>query len=392
MTHSTLEFEELYKQVRKIAQEVASIYAPDVDSKARFPIETITALQKVQALSAPVPKEYGGAGCNMRQLGQICAALSAACGSSGMVLAMHYIQVACIARHHQNQQFFLSYLKEIVEKQHVLASITSEVGTSGDTRSSICALERENGRFILNKAATTGSYCAHSDAILVTCRRNNQASNNDQLMVLVQKSDFALTQTTTWDTLGMRGTCSPGFNLESQGLENQVLPVDFADIASETMVPYSHILWASLWWGIANDAVQKAAAYVRILARKTPGNVPPIANRLAEVSVQLQSMKHNWQMLATEFDEINAQPDTVSQLHDMRWALKMNNLKIGASDQAPQIVHKTLQIVGIQGYKNDGTYSLGRHYRDVLSASLMISNERVAGKSATLLLVSKDDN
>jgi acyl-CoA dehydrogenase len=54
-------------------------------------------------------------------------------------------------------------------------------------------------------------------------------------------------------------------------------------------------------------------------------------------------------------------------------------------------VHKALQITGILGYKNDSKFSLGRHYRDVLSASLMISNDRIASKSASMLLVFKDN-
>ena len=53
-------------------------------------------------------------------------------------------------------------------------------------------------------------------------------------------------------------------------------------------------------------------------------------------------------------------------------------------------MHRALQIVGILGYKNDGAFSLGRHYRDVLSASLMISNDRINAKSASMLLVFKD--
>lgn len=391
MTHTSTEFETLHNHVRRIAKEIAAVHAADVDSKARFPTETVAALKEAKVLSAAVPKEFGGPGCNMQQLGHLCSSLSAACGSSGMVLAMHFNQLGSIARHHGNSEFFKSYLQEIVEKQLLLASITSEVGTSGDTRSSICALELENGRFTLNKQATTGSYCAHADAILVTCRRNSESSNNDQLLVLVRPGDYTLTQTTTWDTMGMRGTCSPGFSLESSGLEEQVLPEDFADIASQTMVPYSHILWSSLWWGIANDAVHKAATYVRGQARKNPGSLPPTATRLAEVSVQLQSLKHNWLALAAEFDEITSSPDAKNRLQDIRWALKMNNLKIGASDLSPQIVHKALQIVGLLGYKNDSPFSLSRHYRDALSASLMISNDRVASKSATLLLVSKDD-
>ena len=72
------------------------------------------------------------------------------------------------------------------------------------------------------------------------------------------------------------------------------------------------------------------------------------------------------------------------------WALRLNNLKIASSEATPQIVHKALQIVGILGYKNDSPFSLGRHYRDSLSGSLMISNDRINAKSASMLLVFKD--
>ena len=64
---------------------------------------------------------------------------------------------------------------------------------------------------------------------------------------------------------------------------------------------------------------------------------------------------------------------------------------VGASEMAPHIVHRALQIIGILAYKNDSPFSLGRHYRDVLSGALMISNERIAAKSASMLLVFKDE-
>ena len=84
-------------------------------------------------------------------------------------------------------------------------------------------------------------------------------------------------------------------------------------------------------------------------------------------------------------------PVGVQDLQSIGWALKMNNLKINASETAPQIVHKALQITGILGYKNDSKFSLGRHYRDSLSGALMISNDRIASKSASMLLVFKDN-
>ncbi len=297
-------FELLVKAVRRVATEVAAGHAADVDSKARFPTETVAALREAGVLSAAVPRDLGGAGCSMVEMAQLCSTLAQACGSSGMVLAMHYIQVGCIARHGLESAFFRAYLRELVQHQYLLASMTSEVGTYGDTRSSVCAVERSNGRFVLNKDATTGSYCQHADAILVTCRRDKEAAASDQVLVLVRREDYTLKQTTSWDTLGMRGTCSPGFHLESSGADEQIVPGAFADSSAQTMVPYSHILWASLWWGIAADAVGKAANFVRGQARHSPGSVPPTATRLAEVSVQLQAMKQNWQSAAQDFDAL----------------------------------------------------------------------------------------
>jgi acyl-CoA dehydrogenase len=383
-------FGSLFGAVRRIALEIAAAHAADVDKNARFPTETIDALREAGVMSAIVPREFGGAGCSMGELAQMCSTLAQACGSSAMVLAMHYSQLACIARHGLQSEYFRGYLRDVVRHQYLLASMTSEVGTFGDTRSSICAVERRDGRFVLNKDATTGSYCEHADAIVVTCRRDPSAAASDQVLVLVRREDFKLTTTTTWDTLGMRGTCSPGFRLESSGPQEQIVPGAFADSSAQTMVPYSHILWSSLWWGIAADAVARAATFVRGQARQTPGTVPPTAQRLAEVSIQLQGMKQSWLSAAQAFDALGPDPGEQEQLLSIGWALRLNNLKVSCSETAPQIVHRALQIVGILGYKNDSPFSLGRHYRDVLSASLMIANDRINAKSASMLLVFKD--
>lgn len=384
MTTATT-FESLLVSVRSIAGEIAAIHAADVDARARFPAEAIDALRAVGALSAPVPKEFGGAGCSVAQLSVLCSTLAQACGASGMVLAMHYIQVGCIARHGIGSDFFRGYLRQIAERQLLIASVTSEVGTFGETRSSICAVETEGARFVLRKDATTVSYGAHADSLLVTARRAPDASNGDQVLVLLQGGDYTLTPTSDWDTLGMRGTCSPAGKLEARAGLEQILPGEFAESSAQTMVPYSHILWSSLWWGIAADAIARAASFVRGQARKQPGVIPPAAHQLAEATVELQAMRNQWAAVAAEYDQAG-----MPELLSMGWALKLINLKIAASEAAPRLVHQALQIIGVLGYKNDSPFSVGRHYRDALSASLMISNERMLAKSASMLLVLKD--
>lgn len=391
--HSNAQPTDLVVRTTEIASEVAAKHADDVDRKARFPSETFAALRDARLLSAAVPKAQGGAGAGMLELGNQCATLAQGCSSSGMVLAMHHIQVACIARHGADSAYFQNYLREnLVEKQELIASITSENGTFGDTRSSICAVEVDGNEMKLDKDATTVSYGAHADAQLVTCRRATDAANSDQVLVLFPKGTYTLEQTTTWDTLGMRGTCSPGQKFAGHGSPEQILPGSFADSSAQTMVPYSHILWSALWTGIAAEALGRAAACVRGAARHKPGSVPPNATALARAYSDLQTMRNNWQACAMEFDAMTAADAAAARetLDSMHWALKMNQLKMACSEAAPRLVHEALQIIGIPGYKNDSPVSVGRHYRDVLSAALMISNGRIAGKSASMLLVVKE--
>jgi acyl-CoA dehydrogenase len=55
-----------------------------------------------------------------------------------------------------------------------------------------------------------------------------------------------------------------------------------------------------------------------------------------------------------------------------------------------EIVQRCLLICGIMGYKNDSKYSIGQHLRDALSASLMVSNDRICATNASMLLVLKE--
>lgn len=386
-------FAELRDAVKRIARDVAARHADDVDRQARFPAESLAALKQARVLSAPVPRGLGGSGCSLREQADLVGQLAQACASSAMVLAMHYIQIGCIARHAAGSAFFAAWQRQQVESQWLVASMTSEVGTFGETRTSICAVQPDAAghRFTLDKDATTGSYCAHADAILVTARRADDAAAGDQVLVLVQQGDYRLEQTTSWDTMGMRGTSSPGFKLSSAAPLEQILPQPYADISALTMVPYSHILWSALWHGIAAGAQAKAANFVRGQARKNPGTVPPTAAALADLTRELQALRHHWQALAGEFDAIAAAGTDARDLATIGWALKMNNLKITASEAAPKLVHAALQIVGILGYKNDSPFAMGRAYRDALSGSLMVSNERIAAKNAAMLLVFKDE-
>ena len=379
--------------VARIAREVAAPAADSVDREARFPAEAIEALKNARMMSALVPRELGGLGCGMIELSAMCEALAQSCASAGMVYAMHHIQVASVLRHAMAQPYYKKYIADLVENQYVIASATSEVGIGGEMRTSICAVQRTgDGRFKLDKDCSTISYGRQADDILFQARRGPESPPNDQIFVLVRKKDFTLTQKGAWDTLGMRGTCSPPFFLSSSGEEGQIFATPFADVASETQVPFSHVLWSNVWLGIATAAVARARAFVRQQARAKPGTLPPTALRLAEVSSALQTMRTNVHDVASECEALMKDESAgTGALSSIAFALKMNNLKVSSSQLVVQIVHQALLICGIMGYKNDSKFAIGRHLRDAHSAALMVGNDRIYATNASMLLVLKDD-
>ena len=376
--------------LHRVAAEIASEHAAAVDRDARFPSEFLRAAKDARLLSAYVPTELGGLGCGLSDLSAMCTAVSQSCSASGMVLAMHHIQVACLVHHGLQAPGVRRYLAELADQQLLIASVTSEAGIGGDIRSSKCALEPTAQGFALTKDATTISYGEFTDDLLVTTRRAIDAAPGDQVLVLVRNADYSLERTSRWDTIGMRGTCSPGFRMTARVYPENVLQIPFADIASQTMVPVSHILWASTWLGIASNAVNLARSFVREQARRAPGTVPASAVRLAELSSKLQTMRTGVRALTDDYDQMLGTRDGLQQALTVGFALKVNNLKLAASAQVLDIVHQALLICGIAAYKNDSPYALGRQLRDALSAAIMVGNDRILASNAALLLVSKD--
>ena len=203
------------------------------------------------------------------------------------------------------------------------------------------------------------------------------------------KVHCTLEPTSVWDTTGMRGTCSEGYRLRASGPASHILPRPFAEIAARSMLATSHLLWAALWYGIALATVHKAQAFVRADARKRPGETPPGALRIAEAASQLQMMKSMARAGLHRFELAQNNPD---ELTSFGFAVAMNNVKVATSQIAVEIVNKAMLVCGIAGFRNDTPFSIGRQYRDILSAQILINNDRLFGNTSNMLLVHRLDN
>lgn len=369
------------------AAAVAARYADDVDQKGRFPAEAMQALKDERLMGVQIPVELGGEDTPIAEIAELCSILGQACGSTAMIFAMHHIKLSSLVEHGMGAEWHRGFMRRIADEQLLLGSATTEGGIGGNLRNSICAIEVEGDICRLEKEATVISYGVQSDAILITSRAHKDAASSDQVMTVFLKDQYTLEKTQGWDTLGMRGTCSEGFLFKGEAPAEQIIPEPFAEIAAHSMLAMAHLLWSALWYGIAVDAVHRAQAFVRAAARKSPGQTPPGALRLAEISGKLQMIKTDIIHGVRQYEEIRRNPESLT----MGFLIAMNNTKLSTSTAIIDIVGQTLLINGIMGFKNDTPFSVGRHLRDAYSAQLQISNERILMNQSTMLLVNKQD-
>ena len=375
----------LLEQVGVAGSRVLAPHADSVDRQGRFPAESVAELRRLRLMGAAAPIAAGGLGLDPAALARVGTAIARHCGATGMIWAMSQLQLACLVGFggpvHQR------YVRDVCAAQHLIASVTSEVSTGGNMRRSDApAMPDGDGAVAFGKDATTVSYGAQADSLLVTLRRCDTAEPGDQVLVLARRDQITLTPTGTWDTLGMRGTCSPPFRVTGRVPEDQLLPAPFGDIAAACMVPLSHLLWAAVWLGIAEDAFGRANAAATGRARRAAARAaaPPCDPRLAQAHTDLQTLR----CVVGAFGDRYTRADPTGR-SGAGMAVEANTVKLAASDLALRVVLGALDVCGVAGYRESGDLSVARQLRDICSARLMISNHTLLTVNSELLMLTR---
>jgi acyl-CoA dehydrogenase len=368
----------------RAAAEVAKAHAAAVDAEARFPQEAFAELRKQRLIGIQVPHSLDGEEATLAEIADVCFILGQSCSSTALIYAMHQIKMGCLVRHHKNSPVIERVLRRIAAEQLLMASSTTEGTAGGNVRSSEAPVERDGDVITLERKATVISYAAEADGIVTTARRAPDAPGNDQVLVVLLKSDYTLERLQMWDTLGMRGTHSEGFTLRAKAAAGQVMPEPYERIHSQTMVPFAHLLWGSVWAGIAAAAAGKAQAFVRHVVRQSAGQMPPGAAHFTQAVSSLRTLRGVLASTLRTYEGIMSDEKAVAA---MEFQAMITLTKVQVSELAVSTVFSSLRACGLSGYRNDTEFSIGRLLRDVLSSPLMISNDRILANLATTSLM-----
>lgn len=177
----------------------------------------------------------------------------------------------------------------------------------------------------------------------------------------------------------MRGTCSESYLLKASGIPDQILPVPYATTHTQTMVPFAHLLWGSVWSGIAAAATSRAQAFIRHAVRQPNSQLPPGAEHFTRALVSLRSLRG---LLLTALHTYERHMGDSRALVSLEFQSMIVATKVDASELAVAIVMHAMRACGLSGYRVDSEFSVERHLRDVLSSPIMINNARILSNLA----------
>src|ERR1700733_15759404 len=110
-----------------LAQVIDDVIAPNArqgDREGKFPRDGLDALGRAGILGLTVAAEHGGGGLGMAEAADAVQQVGRVCGSTSMVMMMHYSAVAVLNEHGPS-----SVLREVAAGRHLSTPAFSEAGS-----------------------------------------------------------------------------------------------------------------------------------------------------------------------------------------------------------------------------------------------------------------------
>ena len=147
-----------HEMARTLFKEFAEIeakpLAQEIDENHRFPRETVDKMAKLGFLGIPVPKEYGGQGCDPLTYTMCVEELSKVCGTTGVIVSAHTSLCCDPIQTYGTEEQKQKYLIPLAKGEKLGAFGLTEPGAGTDAQGQQTKAVLEGDEWVLN-----GSKC-----------------------------------------------------------------------------------------------------------------------------------------------------------------------------------------------------------------------------------------
>ena len=344
--------------LEELISSVVEPGAADVDATGTFPRAAVTALGERGLLGLLSSTEVGGLGGSLGDAAHVVRRLAASCGSTAMVVCMHYSATAVIEQHGPDD-----VRRAIASGNHLSTLAFSESGSRSHFWAPLSTATITGDDVVLDANKSWVTSAGEADSYVWTSRPAMAVEGAS--LWLVPADAPGVKVAATFDGLGLRGNASSPVDGASVTLPvSSRLGDDGAglDIALGVVLPVFQILNASCSLGLMDAAIGKAIAHV------TTARLEHLDQTLADQPVTRQhvaSMKNRADEASTLVD------DAIAALAAGRAdaPLRMLQSKAVAGDAALTVLDTAMRLGGGAAFRKD--IGIERHFRDARASAVM---------------------
>jgi alkylation response protein AidB-like acyl-CoA dehydrogenase len=348
--------------LERVITDVVAPRATSTDEQGTFPQPAITALGEAGILGLTASPDVGGGGGGMRQGAEVVERLAGTCGSTAMIVLMHYAATAVVEAHGPKD-----VRQAIGRGRHLTTLAFSEVGSRSQfwTPVSTATITSDGDAAVLDARKSWVTSGMEADSYVWSSRPVDEAAGPMTLWLLPSSTDGLTRHSGGFDGVGLRGNGSIPVTADGVRvpLEARLGPDgEGLNIALATGLPWFLVLSAAFGLGVLEAVTAETGAH---LGRAR-------LEHLGETLVQQPVPRADYARLRLTTDRVRAfLNDTLTALETGRAdaRLRVLEVKAVAAEDAAAGCDLAMKLCGGAAFRKET--GIERHFRDSLAARVM---------------------
>jgi len=341
-----------------VATDVIRPAAAEIDQSGSFPRAAMNAFSKAGLLGLISATDVGGGGQGLREAVLTIERVAQECGSTAMVLCMHYAATAVIEVHGPK-----AIRTEIAAGRHLSTLAFSESGSRSHFWAPVSTAAFHNGSVRLDAKKGWVTSAGEADSYVWSSRPVEVEGAST--LWLVPSNVMGLSIPAPFTGLGLRGNASSPITAQEVMLERAaMLGPDGSgfDIMMSIVLPHFQLMNAAFSLGTMEAVTQKAAAHVAAAKfqhlGQTLSDLPTIRAYLARMRVKVDMVRA---LLLDTLDAVEANRADAM--------LRVLEIKAAAGEASTEVTDLAMRVCGGSAFRKE--VGIERHFRDARAATVM---------------------
>jgi len=349
---------DFHDALERVIHEIVAPQATTVDTTGTFPADAIAALGTAGLLGLTAAESDGGGGQGLRQAAEVVQSLAGPCGSTAMVVLMHYAGAVVIHNHGPAE-----VRAALAAGRHLTTLAFSEKGSRSHFWAPRSSATAEGGAVRLDADKSWVTSAGQADSYVWSSRP--LAADGPMSLWLVPATTPGLRPVGAFDGFGLRGNQSiPVEGRDVRVPATALLGADGAglDVALAEILPWFLVLSAAFSVGLMEAVTAETGEHLRTTRLEHLDE--------ALIGVAGNRADHARMRLATD-QAAALLADTLAALEAGRAdaMLRVLEVKAAAAEAAIAVTDLAMKLCGGAAFRKE--VGIERRFRDARAARVM---------------------